>query len=86
MTTLPHTSCETRTAEENSIKHPCFSKGYVYIPKFSYSDQSFAPIQAQVATRLRAGEVTDPGILVFPFPVWCVIHPCLIPSRLQRSP
>jgi len=33
---------------ENTVSHPCFAKGYIYTPKFSYSGESFAPIQVQM--------------------------------------
>ena len=33
---------------ETAVSHPCFSRGYVYTPKFSYSGEQFAPIQVKM--------------------------------------
>ncbi|CAK9031174.1 Ectonucleoside triphosphate diphosphohydrolase 3 (NTPDase 3) (CD39 antigen-like 3) (Ecto-ATP diphosphohydrolase 3) (Ecto-ATPDase 3) (Ecto-ATPase 3) (Ecto-apyrase 3) (HB6) [Durusdinium trenchii] len=33
---------------ETTVSHPCFAKGYIYTPMFSYSGETFAPIQARL--------------------------------------
>eukprot|EP00913_Durusdinium_trenchii_P006732 g6328.t1 len=33
---------------ETTVSHPCFAKGYIYTPMFSYSGETFAPIQVKM--------------------------------------
>ena len=37
---------QTYVPEETEVYHPCFAKGYIYTPKFSYSAARFPAIRA----------------------------------------